>query len=265
MLAYRRGRNLHCGHMKHDGASLKKKPGRHNAVDVDATSVPRATPRFVCIASVYAAIALTFLEYFARPVFFEKNFPLASVAHFGLYPQLWWALWTIALFLVVPAVLVRALFKQGLRDYGLNLAIKRQHWWLYLGLFAAVFPIVVLASRRPDFQNIYPFYRGAFQATTGTILVWEIAYFTQFFALEFFFRGFLVLGLGRAIGRASIYVAMVPYCMLHYHKPPAEAFAAIVAGVVLGEVSYRTRSIAGGVIVHIGVAATMELLALRVF
>jgi membrane protease YdiL (CAAX protease family) len=53
--------------------------------------------------------------------------------------------------------------------------------------------------------------------------------------------------------------------MLHYHKPAAEAFAAIVAGLVLGEVAYRTRSIAGGVIVHIGVAATMEVLALRVF
>jgi len=36
------------------------------------------------------------------------------------------------------------------------------------------------------------------------------------------------------------------------------------AGVVLGEVAYRTRSIAGGVIVHVGVAATMELLALKV-
>lgn len=94
--------------------------------------------------------------------------------------------------------------------------------------------------------------------------MWEIAYLTQFFALEFFFRGFLVLGLGRVIGRASIWLAMIPYCMIHYHKPPLEAFAAIVAGVVLGEVAYRTRSIAGGVIVHVGVAATMELLALKV-
>ncbi len=251
--------------MKHADASRKKRPARRNAADVNAPSIVPTDPRFVGIASVYAAIALTFLEYFARPAFFEQIFPGAAGAYFGLYPHLWWALWTIALFLVVPAVLVRALFKQRLRDYGLNLAIKRQHWWLYLGLFAAVLPIVVLASRRADFQNIYPFYRGAFQATTGTILVWEMAYLTQFLALEFFFRGFLVLGLGRAIGRASIFVAMVPYCMLHFHKPPAEAFAAIVAGIVLGEVSYRTRSIAGGVIVHIGVAVTMELLALGVF
>ena len=235
-----------------------------STVDEDAKGVAPTGPRFVVIASVYAAIVLTFLEYFARPGFFAQYFPLAANAQFGLYPHLWWALWTIALFLVVPAMLVRALFRHRLRDYGLNLAIKRQHWWLYLGLFGAVFPVVLYAASRPDFQAVYPFYRGAFQATAGAILVWETAYLTQFFALEFFFRGFLVLGLGRVIGRASIWLAMVPYCMIHYHKPPAEAFAAIIAGVVLGEVAYRTRSIAGGVIVHIGVAATMELLALKV-
>ena len=241
-----------------------KNETRGNTADEDAQGVTPAGLRFVVIASVYAAIALTFLEYFARPGFFAQYFPLAAKTHFGLYPHLWWALWTIALFLVVPAILVRALFTHRLRDYGLNLTIKRQHWWLYLGLFGAVFPIVLYAASRPEFQAVYPFYRGAFQAAAGAILVWEMAYLTQFFALEFFFRGFLVLGLGRVIGRASIWLAMVPYCMIHYHKPPAEAFAAIIAGVVLGEVAYRTRSIAGGVIVHIGVAATMELLALKI-
>jgi len=241
----------------------EKNPARAGTVE-DMQGVAPAGLRFVIIASVYAAIALTFLEYFARPGFFAKFFPLAANAHFGLYPHLWWALWTVALFLVVPGILVRVVFRERLRDSGLSLAVKRHYWWLYLGLFAAVFPIVLYAASRPDFQGVYPFYRGAFQATAGAVLVWEIAYLTQFFALEFFFRGFLVLGLGRVIGRASIWLAMIPYCMIHYHKPPLEAFAAIVAGVVLGEVAYRTRSIAGGVIVHIGVAATMELLALKV-
>lgn len=244
----------------------KKKPARGNAVaGEESLGVAPTGLRFVVVASVYAAIALTFLEYFARPGFFVQHFPLAATAHFGLYPHLWWALWTIALFLGVPAILVRALFRHPLRDYGLNLAIKRKHWWLYLALFVAVFPVVIYAASRSDFQAIYPFYRGAFQATAGAVLAWEMAYLTQFLALEFFFRGFLVLGLGRVIGRASIWLAMVPYCMIHYHKPPAEAFAAIIAGIVLGELAYRTRSIAGGVIVHIGVAATMEALALKIF
>lgn len=211
---------------------------------------------------LYAAPALAALEYFGRPEFFAGLFPSASRAQFGLYPHLWWAGCTITLFLLVPAAMVAFGFRQPLREYGLNLQVRRRHLGLYLFMFAAVLPLVFVAAARPEFQAIYPFYRGAFQAGVGAVVLWELAYLAQFVALEFFFRGFLVLGLARSLGRAAIWVAVVPYCMIHFHKPPLEAFAAIVAGLVLGEVAWRTRSILGGVIVHIGVAATMEWLAL---
>ena len=74
----------------------------------------------------------------------------------------------------------------------------------------------------------------------------------------------IAIGMGQVMGRLAVWVAMVPYCMIHYHKPLPEALAAIVAGLVLGEVAQRTQSIAGGVIVHIGVALTMDMLVLKV-
>lgn len=217
----------------------------------------------IALPLVYAAFALTVLEYFARPDFFASLFPFASRAQFGLYPNLWWAGWTITLFFLVPAAIVLFGFRQPLREYGFNLRIRRRHLGLYLLMFMAVLPLVFVAAARPEFRATYPFYRGAFQAGAGAIALWELAYLAQFVALEFFFRGFLVLGLARTLGRAAIWVAVVPYCMIHFHKPPLEAFAAIVAGLVLGEVAWRTRSILGGVIVHVGVAATMEWLALN--
>jgi len=216
----------------------------------------------IAVPLVYAAVALTVLEYFARPDFYARYFPVASRELFGLYPHLWWAGCTITLFLLVPAAIVKFGFRKPLREYGLNLQIRRRHLGLYLLMFAAVLPLVFVAAARPEFQATYPFYRGAFQAGIGAIALWELAYLSQFVALEFFFRGFLVLGLSRLLGRAAIWVAVVPYCMIHFHKPPLEAFAAIVAGLVLGEVAWRTRSILGGVIVHVGVAASMEWLAL---
>jgi membrane protease YdiL (CAAX protease family) len=54
----------------------------------------------------------------------------------------------------------------------------------------------------------------------------------------------------------------VPYCMIHYGKPYLEAHGAIVAGVVLGSLAMRTRSIYSGFLVHITVALLMDLLAL---
>jgi membrane protease YdiL (CAAX protease family) len=54
----------------------------------------------------------------------------------------------------------------------------------------------------------------------------------------------------------------VPYCMIHYGKPYLEANGAIVAGVVLGSLAMRTRSIYAGFLVHISVAAGMDFLSL---
>jgi membrane protease YdiL (CAAX protease family) len=50
--------------------------------------------------------------------------------------------------------------------------------------------------------------------------------------------------------------------MIHYGKPYLEAHGAIVAGVVLGSLALRTRSIYGGFLLHISVAAGMDLLSL---
>ena len=51
-----------------------------------------------------------------------------------------------------------------------------------------------------------------------------------------------------------MFVAVVPYCMIHFQKPLPEALGAIVAGVVLGALSLRTGSVLGGAAVHVAVA-----------
>jgi membrane protease YdiL (CAAX protease family) len=50
--------------------------------------------------------------------------------------------------------------------------------------------------------------------------------------------------------------------MVHFGKPGAEAFAAILAGVFLGWLSYTNGSIWLGLTLHCIVALTMDLLAL---
>lgn len=213
----------------------------------------------------YATLTVIILEYFGRPEFFRSQFPGLVREHFGLYPQLWWAIWTFVLFLLVPAVIVKTVFKERLRDYGINLKIKRQYYAIYLGLFLIALPLVIYTSTRADFRAIYPFFRGAFSAPVSDIVIWETAYLSSFVALEFFFRGFLVLGLEKNFGKLAIWVALVPYVMLHFHKPTLEAFGAIFTGLVLGELAQRSRSILGGAFVHVAVASTMDFMALNRF
>jgi len=78
---------------------------------------------------------------------------------------------------------------------------------------------------------------------------------------EIFFRGFWLRAM-RAFGAGAIWSMVVPYCMIHYGKPYLEACAAVVAGVVLGSLAMRTRSIYAGFLVHGTVAILMDVLAL---
>ena len=55
---------------------------------------------------------------------------------------------------------------------------------------------------------------------------------------------------------------IVPNCMIHYGKPMPETLGAIGAGLILGTLAMRTRSIWGGVMIHVGVALSMDMLAL---
>ena len=80
----------------------------------------------------------------------------------------------------------------------------------------------------------------------------------MFFALEFFFRGFMVHGLKYRMGIGAVVAMVIPYCMIHFSKPLPEALAAIVAGTVLGVLALRTRTIWGGVAIHCAVAVSMD-------
>jgi membrane protease YdiL (CAAX protease family) len=120
---------------------------------------------------------------------------------------------------------------------------------------------MTLLSNQRDFLDYYPFYKKA-ERSWFDLLMWESAYFLQFFALEFYFRGWLLSGLRRSMGSVAIFVMAVPYCMIHYGKPYLEAHGAIVAGIVLGSLAMRTRSIYAGFLVHITVAGIMDYMAL---
>jgi hypothetical protein len=92
-------------------------------------------------------------------------------------------------------------------------------------------------------------------------LSWEFIYLAQFFGLELFFRGFWLRAM-RTFGAGAIWSMVVPYCMIHFGKPYLEACGAMVAGVVLGSLAMRTRSIYAGFLVHGTVAILMDVLAL---
>jgi membrane protease YdiL (CAAX protease family) len=179
------------------------------------------------------------------------------------HQRVFWAAARLVCYVGLPAIVIRAVLRERLTDYGLSVRGLTRHFRPYAWCAALAAPAIVLASYSAGFQKKYPFYRLAegeplFPYFWG----WELLYAAQFVALEFFFRGFLIHGLRGRLGYASILVMTMPYMMIHFGKPLPEAAGAIIAGFVLGTLSYKTGSIWWGAALHIAAAWGMDLLSL---
>jgi membrane protease YdiL (CAAX protease family) len=226
------------------------------------------------VAPTLGVFVLALQEYFGTRGFFERALRpvladleradpggLVDLATWGaLYPNLWWGLTRVVGYLL-PLLIWPLLFRGERRlDCGLRFAGLRQHLWIYALALAVMVPVLLVVRRQPDFGAYYPLYRGAGRSWADFV-AWEAVYVAQFFALEAFFRGWW-LQATRSLGAASILGMVVPYTMIHFGKPWLEVSGAIVAGVVLGSISARTRSIWAGFLVHATVALLMDVLAL---
>ena len=226
---------------------------------------------------VLVAIVLTLQEYLLRPAEhawllhrLELGFSGIINAQTWMSPEnysfgflLYWACGQTLFYVVPPIIFIRFVCKKNLGDYGVKLKGVFSLWWMYILMLAVMLPIVIVASRSDGFQATYPFFEPLpNEPLWPRFWIWEVAYFLQFVGLEFFFRGFLLHGIRRRFGAYAIFVMMVPYCMIHFGKPMPETFAAILAGIILGFMSLKTRSIWMGAALHVTVALAMDTCSL---
>ncbi len=123
-------------------------------------------------------------------------------------------------------------------------------WWASFGAaFLQQYPRAFRAISHPD------------TASLATWLAFEIIYAFDFLSIEFFFRAFLILGFLRFSGVHAIIPAACFYCCIHLDKPLAEAISSFFGGWLLGIICYNSKSIWGGLLIHVGIAWLMELFA----
>jgi membrane protease YdiL (CAAX protease family) len=226
------------------------------------------------VALAMCALIMTLQEYYGGHAYYEQAIRPWLARLDGTHPRAikllkydelygfgWWVFTRVAGY-TVPFPVWKLCFREdSLLDMGLRTRGFFKHTWIYGLSLAIVLPTVLIVSRQPDFGTYYPFYKDASRSWYD-FLSWEGMYFAQFFGLEMFFRGFWLGALRRSFGSGAIFAMAVPYCMIHYGKPFFEANGAIVAGIFLGSLSMKTKSIYQGFLVHITVAALMDWLAL---
>jgi hypothetical protein len=215
--------------------------------------------RFLSLPSLLLMVFAAVL--FAWKMSYNSDFALsASPLHNRYWNQV--VYWPLKGLVVSGALLLAWLATgKGQRRYGFQLKAfdPRPYWWMLL----VMVPLILLAATQPDFLRVYPklkhmvlpdpehavFYR----------ILYELSYGSDFFTIELFFRGFLVLGFARLAGRDAILPMAVFYCTIHFGKPLGECISSYFGGLLLGAVILRTGSLFGGLIVHLGIAWLMEL------
>lgn len=220
------------------------------------------TDKRVAFALAYTALVLLGHEYFFSFTALRSYGWLRGTGGQDLGVGFAWVAARLVFWGVIPAFVVRVWHREPLASIGWNARGLLRHLRVYVLLYALVLPLLVVASHRADFTATYPFVAGA-RTDLSTFLLWECAYAASFLALEAFFRGYLLLTCEARLGWLAIFVMVVPYTMIHFHKPWPEALGAIVAGITLGALALAYRSFWGGAVVHALVAVTMDTLAVH--
>lgn len=167
--------------------------------------------------------------------------------------------------LYVLPICLFALYDKSKDFYGL--INFRVNWLAYGKLLMPMLLLVFLVSFTQDFQAVYPVYKdyGAVEylkiSKLWTVLLFELSYGLDYVATEFFFRGFAFFLLVRVMGRHAVLPMAFFYTMIHFGRPLGETIGSFFGGIILGVFAYESRSIWGGVLLHLGIAYAMEFFA----
>lgn len=155
---------------------------------------------------------------------------------------------------LVPLVIVLV----GLRDrparYGLRLGDWRAGMAIALTGIALMVPIVLLVVRLPAFAGYY-----APQATDPADVVLTTA--LEVIPAEFFFRGFLLFALLRAVGPLGVVLATMPFAFSHLGKPEVETLSTIGGGLLYGWLDWRTGSVLWSGLAHTAILSLAVIAA----
>lgn len=167
--------------------------------------------------------------------------------------------------LLILLIFIWKLFKIDEPVVGMNTRVSIKP---YLLLLICMIPLIAFAATQSDFLQVYPklkkinFLEGTQYDRWWSKLIFELSYGTDFLSIEVFFRGFLILAFIKYVGKDAILPMAAFYCSIHFGKPMLECISSYFGGIILGVVVYHTRSIWGGLLVHLGVAWLMELAGL---
>ncbi|MEQ8470069.1 MAG: CPBP family intramembrane glutamic endopeptidase [Marinoscillum sp.] len=169
---------------------------------------------------------------------------------------------------VLPLLMVYRIFESEKPRGYYGLSFQKTDFRPYFALLGIAVICIGIGSFFSDIQAYYPRYQrsggDSFAEHNGlpawvSVIIYELSYGSDFVAVELFFRGFLIHAFVKMLSGYAVLPMVVCYAFLHFGKPLTEAVSSVFGGYILGIVSYKTENVWGGIIIHVGVAWSMEV------
>ncbi len=190
------------------------------------------------------------LERWPRLDLFSDPPATAAVYHFTM---------CFVLLGLVPALLVKLVFRQRLADYGVQLGDRARTVRSFLVLAPVFVLVAYLSSGDPAIQGEYPINRSADLGRPAVFGLHACTYLLFYLGWEFHFRGFLQFGLREKLGETNaLLIQVMASSLLHIGKPDTETFASILGGILWGLLALRTRSLLSGLLQHFLLGITLD-------
>ena len=207
---------------------------------------PQLRPTVILLSSLVLSLVWW---YWGRFPFYEKHL----AGHLVLFGDraATAAIYTFSsaflLLAVIPALLVKFLFRQRLADYGVQWGNRLRTAGSLL-LFAPLFLLLgYVGSRQPAVGEVYPLNRSA-GSSAAMFALHACTYLLLIAAMEFHYRGFVLFGLRESLGDINAFwIQLVMSVLVLTSKPAGEAFGALWCGMLWGVLALRNRSIVSGV------------------
>lgn len=210
---------------------------------------PQGKATVILLAST---ILMLSWKYFGSPQFYREHFASRLVLWDdpGATAGVYCLLCCLLLLGVVPAGIVKLVFRQRLADYGLQWGDRRAAIRFMLLLGPVFLLLGYLSSLDAAVRSAYPVNPSAGESPQMFVLH-VVTYLLFYLGWEFHFRGFLQFGLLERFGPVNaVLVQVMASSLVHIGQPAAETYGAILGGILWGAIALRTRSLLAGLAQH---------------
>lgn len=179
--------------------------------------------------------------------------------YFEWMAHIWQFLCAWILLVIVPVIYIKLFTDRALSSFGVTFG----RWGIGLPfvVLMCVFmtPFLRRTAKNKEFYNEYPLVHGLYGKSLAHMLAWELTYLTYYIPFEFFFRGFIQLGVTPHVGPAmAMCFQMFPSVIIHNNKPEGETWAALGGAFLMGLMTAVTGSLLWPILFHWYIGAVTD-------